>query len=71
MSVCGIAHSCPLILVMTFVQSDHRSCNDYFSKIRKDEIDLKILFNAIDVLRDIEDASRMLRLARAERDAAL
>jgi len=28
---------------------------DIYNKIRKDEIDLKILFNAIDVLRDIED----------------
>ena len=26
-----------------------------YNKIRKDEIDLKILFNALDVLRDIED----------------
>ena len=26
-----------------------------YNKIRKDEIDLKILFNAFDVLRDIED----------------
>lgn len=28
---------------------------DIYNKIRKDEIDLKILFNAFDVLRDIED----------------
>ena len=28
---------------------------DIYNKIRKDEIDLKILFNALDVLRDIED----------------
>lgn len=28
---------------------------DIYNKIRKDEIDLKILYNAIDVLRDIED----------------
>ena len=28
---------------------------DLYNKIRKDEIDLKILFNAFDVLRDIED----------------
>jgi hypothetical protein len=28
---------------------------DVYNKIRKDEIDLKILFNAFDVLRDIED----------------
>ena len=38
------------------------SCNflftyytDIYNKIRKEEIDLKILFNALDVLRDIED----------------
>jgi hypothetical protein len=38
------------------------SCNflftyytDIYNKIRKDEIDLKILFNALDVLRDIEE----------------
>jgi hypothetical protein len=33
-------------------------CNNYtdlFNKIRKDEIDLDILFKAIDVLKDIED----------------
>jgi hypothetical protein len=28
---------------------------DIYNKIRKDEIDLKILFKALDVLRDIED----------------
>jgi len=28
---------------------------DIYNKIRKDEIDLKILYNAFDVLRDIED----------------
>jgi hypothetical protein len=28
---------------------------DIYNKIRKDEIDLKILFNAFDVLQDIED----------------
>jgi hypothetical protein len=28
---------------------------DIYNKIRKDEIDLKILFQALDVLRDIED----------------
>jgi len=28
---------------------------DIYNKIRKDEINLKILFNAFDVLRDIED----------------
>ena len=28
---------------------------DIYNKIRKDEIDLKILFKAFDVLRDIED----------------
>lgn len=28
---------------------------DIYNKIRKDEIDLKILFDAFDVLRDIED----------------
>jgi hypothetical protein len=28
---------------------------DIYNKIRKDEIDLKILFRALDVLRDIED----------------
>jgi hypothetical protein len=28
---------------------------DLYNKIRKDEIDLKILFKALDVLRDIED----------------
>ena len=28
---------------------------DLYNKIRKDEIDLKILFKAFDVLRDIED----------------
>jgi len=28
---------------------------DIYNKIRKDEMDLKILFNALDVLRDIED----------------
>jgi len=28
---------------------------DIYNKIRKDEIDLKILFNALDVLLDIED----------------
>jgi len=28
---------------------------DIYNKIKKDEIDLKILFNALDVLRDIED----------------
>jgi hypothetical protein len=28
---------------------------DIYNKIRKDEIDLKILFRAFDVLRDIED----------------
>jgi hypothetical protein len=28
---------------------------DIYNKIRKDEIDLKILFNALDVLRDIEN----------------
>ena len=28
---------------------------DIYNKIRKDEIDLKILFNALDVLRDIEE----------------
>ena len=28
---------------------------DLYNKIRKDEIDLKILFNALDVLKDIED----------------
>ena len=28
---------------------------DIYNKIRKDEIELKILFNALDVLRDIED----------------
>lgn len=28
---------------------------DIYNKIRKDEINLKILFNALDVLRDIED----------------
>ena len=28
---------------------------DIYNKIRKDEIDLKILFNAFDVLKDIED----------------
>lgn len=28
---------------------------DIYNKIRKDEIDLKILFNAFDVLRNIED----------------
>jgi hypothetical protein len=30
---------------------------DIYNKIRKDEIDLKILFNAFDVLRDIEDGN--------------
>jgi hypothetical protein len=30
---------------------------DIYNKIRKDEIDLKILFNALDVLRDIEDGN--------------
>lgn len=30
---------------------------DIYNKIRKDEIDLKILFQAIDVLRDIEDGT--------------
>ena len=29
---------------------------DIYNKIRKDEIDLKILFEAFDVLRDIEDS---------------
>jgi hypothetical protein len=29
---------------------------DIYNKIRKDEIDLKILFKAFDVLRDIEDS---------------
>uniref|UniRef100_A0A6C0KPF3 Uncharacterized protein n=1 Tax=viral metagenome TaxID=1070528 RepID=A0A6C0KPF3_9ZZZZ len=29
---------------------------DIYNKIRKDEIDLKILFKALDVLRDIEDS---------------
>jgi len=28
---------------------------DIYNKVRKDEIDLQILFNALDVLRDIED----------------
>ena len=28
---------------------------DIYNKIKKDEIDLKILYNALDVLRDIED----------------
>jgi hypothetical protein len=28
---------------------------DIYNKIRKDEIDLKVLFQALDVLRDIED----------------
>jgi hypothetical protein len=28
---------------------------DIFNKIKKDEIDLKILYNALDVLKDIED----------------
>jgi hypothetical protein len=28
---------------------------DIYNKIRKDEIDLKILFQALDVLKDIED----------------
>lgn len=31
---------------------------DIYNKIRKDEIDLKILFNAFDVLRDIEDGKK-------------
>jgi hypothetical protein len=31
---------------------------DIYNKIRKDEIDLKILFNALDVLRDIEDGKK-------------
>ena len=30
---------------------------DIYNKIRKDEIDLKILYNAFDVLRDIEDGN--------------
>ena len=30
---------------------------DIYNKIRKDEIDLKILFKAFDVLRDIEDGN--------------
>ena len=30
---------------------------DIYNKIRKDEIDLKILFRAFDVLRDIEDGN--------------
>ena len=67
---------------MTFVQSDHRSCNDYFSSdasFFEKQLDTMQQGAAADdvrkelgyILRDIEDASRMLRLARAERDAAL
>lgn len=59
-----------LIMLMAKYQNDPENvhleamaeCNflftyytDIYNKIRKDEIDLKILFRAFDVLRDIED----------------
>jgi hypothetical protein len=59
-----------LIMLKAKYPEDHESlhlegmneCNflftyytDLYNKIRKDEIDLKILFKAFDVLRDIED----------------